>query len=320
MISSTKDRTDQLVTHCVYQIATGKWPEGSKLPSTRALGEAFGVDRRTVLAAQERLEISGLVERRERSGTFVRRGAPLDRLTRHDKSLNRLYDTIIDGLLPDETLSPIGVFRYLAEIARLRSLEQPTCAFVECTRTQATGHAQEVLKRTGVGCVPLVLDELDGRRSRVPAAIRTLLVSKYHEAELGGILEAPDLDILAVPIEIDPSLASSLPGGVRSSIVFEFDEVEGLNILEDVRSTGWKGRLSPRTVEEIDDALMELFGSTKEESSNWNGAALLSPRAWGRAAPAWREHPRVLHVRFEIAESAWDAITDHLGLPLGPFA
>ncbi|MCZ6597685.1 MAG: hypothetical protein O7B99_08615, partial [Planctomycetota bacterium] len=45
-----------LVTHGLYQIATGKWRPDGRLPSVRRAAELWSVDPRVVLRAFQRLE------------------------------------------------------------------------------------------------------------------------------------------------------------------------------------------------------------------------------------------------------------------------
>lgn len=52
-------------------IAEGVLPPGSRLPSSRALAALVGVSRNTVLAVYESLVADGVLESRERAGTFV---------------------------------------------------------------------------------------------------------------------------------------------------------------------------------------------------------------------------------------------------------
>ena len=79
---STDRKVDRLHTHCLYRIATGKWPEGERLPSVREAERRWGVDRRTVLVAYHRLAEAGLVRRVDRSGFYVASGPELGRLSR----------------------------------------------------------------------------------------------------------------------------------------------------------------------------------------------------------------------------------------------
>jgi DNA-binding transcriptional regulator YhcF (GntR family) len=66
-------KTDDLVERLLAGLTHGTWPVGARLPSVRILARDHRVSIATVLAAYGRMENRGLIERRARSGLFVRR-------------------------------------------------------------------------------------------------------------------------------------------------------------------------------------------------------------------------------------------------------
>ncbi len=54
-----------------HMIVSNEWKKGEKIPSERALAEAFGVSRMTARQAVSSLVEEGLLERRRGAGTFV---------------------------------------------------------------------------------------------------------------------------------------------------------------------------------------------------------------------------------------------------------
>ncbi len=73
--SSGDALTVQIVQQLRHAIAHARLPEGTRLPSSRALSEQLTVARNTVVRAYEMLMVEGLVESRPASGIFV--SAPL---------------------------------------------------------------------------------------------------------------------------------------------------------------------------------------------------------------------------------------------------
>ena len=69
--SAGRPVTGQIVDFMCGRIASGAWPIGARLPSQRALSEAFGVNRSTVIAAIEELADYGVVEGRHGAGTRI---------------------------------------------------------------------------------------------------------------------------------------------------------------------------------------------------------------------------------------------------------
>lgn len=61
----------QIVSYIKEKIAAGDWPVKSKLPTQRALAQAFQVNRSTVVTALEELKAEGLIESIMGSGTVV---------------------------------------------------------------------------------------------------------------------------------------------------------------------------------------------------------------------------------------------------------
>lgn len=53
------------------QIASGRWPVGARIPTEPELGELTGAGRNTVREAVQSLVHTGLLERRQGSGTYV---------------------------------------------------------------------------------------------------------------------------------------------------------------------------------------------------------------------------------------------------------
>ena len=300
---------DGLVTHVFYQIATGKWRPGARVLSVRKAADLWGVDPRVVLKAFGRLEQLGLLEARPRSGTFVAEGPEPARVARHRHELERLFDRFRAEVREETGLSPLGAFHYFAHLANIRAREFPPCAFVECTPTQARGHADEVFARLGVPCLPVTLAELTPGLKRLPDHVHTVLISAFHASHARPLAKGSDRTFTAVPIEVSGELLSALPDGVGEAVLFESDETEARNILADVRAIGVPLALSYEVVEDVDAALASFDGDGR--------LALLSPRLWGAVDPSWRDHPSVFQVAFQVSEDAWPAIADTIGLPLG---
>lgn len=300
------------MTHAIYKIATGKWPPGMRLPSVREAERAWDVDRRTVLDAYRRLQALGLVACAPRSGFFVEPGAELGRLSRHRYELEHLFERLRAEIESKSELSTLGAFRYFAELAALAAAEKPECAFVECTSTQAQGHAHEVHERLDVPCLAITTSEIDGRRSRVPMHVKTVLVSAFHSSELRALSRAADLQLLSVPIEVSPALLARIPHATTAAEVFESDEEEAHVIRDDVRALGLALPMKIQVTHDLEDALGRW-----EKRATSKSVALISPRLWGKLAASWRDHPRVRPIEFSIRADAWPKIADAIGLPLG---
>jgi LacI family transcriptional regulator len=73
---STKSKHSEISRHLETEIASGKYGNGSRLPSEVQLVKQFKVSRPTVARAFRDLEAKELIERRAGSGTYVRNTSP----------------------------------------------------------------------------------------------------------------------------------------------------------------------------------------------------------------------------------------------------
>ena len=70
------DKTGSLHKTLAYEILSGFYPAGLKLPSERDLSEKYRISRNTVRLTLEELEAAGAIRRRPRSGAVVTADAP----------------------------------------------------------------------------------------------------------------------------------------------------------------------------------------------------------------------------------------------------
>jgi 2-aminoadipate transaminase len=94
----------QLAGALEERITAGVISDGVRLPTTRDLAAALGINRGTVQAAYRRLQEAGLARGRVGSGTIVRRGAPVVRRFDPDALFSpRLSRLAADGSAPTQT-------------------------------------------------------------------------------------------------------------------------------------------------------------------------------------------------------------------------
>ncbi len=71
--TSTPSLHERILTEIEQRILRGRWPPGHRIPSEQQLSEHYGCSRMTVNKVLTQLARAGLVERRRKAGTFVRR-------------------------------------------------------------------------------------------------------------------------------------------------------------------------------------------------------------------------------------------------------
>lgn len=307
-------KPETIVRHCVYMIATGKWSAGERLPSIRQCEQDWGVNRLTVHKAYKRLAEMGLAESRPRSGYYVAGGGTVERASEHRHELQRLHDRVARLVRDTTGLSVLGVLRYLTEVEEIRRREEPECAFVECTATQAEGHAAEIAGRLRLPVAALTTAQIAGRRTRVPRRIRTLLTSPFHLEELRPLADPPELTVLGVPIEVSPEISRELPAGAGELVLLESEENMAEHIAEDLkRLLGGAGIRIVLVAGSGSDLERRLGG----EPGGGGPVTLLSPRLWGSLDPERRSDPRIRQVTFRVRDDAWPRVAEAVGLPLG---
>ncbi|GAB5520232.1 MAG: GntR family transcriptional regulator [Rhodothermales bacterium] len=97
---------DQLIEQLRFQIASGKYPVGDVLPSTRAMGEQLQISFHTVRKAYQALEEEGLLNSKVGRGFRVTERAPLAKGDRIEQGAAVMHDALQHligiGLAEDE--------------------------------------------------------------------------------------------------------------------------------------------------------------------------------------------------------------------------
>ncbi len=304
-------KVDGVVTHCIYLIATGKWRPGSRLPSIRRGEALWNVNRLTIQKAYRRLEGMGLICSRPKSGYYVGRDDSVDHLSRHRYALENVFHEITRKVQTDLELSALGVFRYLARMAEIEFSGHPEFLFAECTLLQARGHAREIQERLSIPVMAMATGDIDGKRARIPAHVRTVFTTYFHYSELLAMGETDTIRIVPVHIEVSPELTDCLSSCSGLIYFLEIEDVQASQISRDSQSILNSFNLETRVVSDVPAAMKQIF------SDDPDAVILLSPRLWGSVSEHWRNHPSVKLVEFKICASAWQTIADRAGLPLG---
>jgi DNA-binding transcriptional regulator YhcF (GntR family) len=99
----------QISWQIAYQIETGQYPEGARLPTIRELAASFRIDPNTVRSVYGRLVDAGYVTTRQGSGTYV---APRPYGREHGETLRSLVSDLLvrgaeRGFGPDQLASAV---------------------------------------------------------------------------------------------------------------------------------------------------------------------------------------------------------------------
>ena len=108
----------QIVNQVKYMVAAGRLQPGDELPPIRTLAEQLLVNPNTVAHAYRELEISGVVEKRRTSGTYISTaGSPLAREERL-----RILTERIDALLAESRQMDVRLEEVIELIRRRDAL------------------------------------------------------------------------------------------------------------------------------------------------------------------------------------------------------
>ena len=184
----------RIVQAILVDIASGKYPVGSRLPAERDLTDRFQVSRPTIREAMIALEMKGLVEARKGSGVFVLAASTID----EDKELDIGAFEITEArrLLEGEVAAVAATEIDEAQLQELRTL----LAQMEQEDTAAAEAADRrfhiaIAEATGNAVIISAVTDFWDMRFRSPLAREVLLKAgslgtESRMAEHGRILSA----------------------------------------------------------------------------------------------------------------------------------
>ena len=304
---------DTIVKQCVYEIATGKWLPGSKLPSIREAEGLWGVNRLAILEAYRELVNMGLAVAKDRSGFFVAQGSALEEFTNNRNSLEELFYQLNEVIEQQSSFSSLGVFRYLTQLAEIKAQENPEIAFVECSMPQAEGHGQEISQKFKVPVLPICLHPTNALHTEIAPFVKVLLTTGFHFEEVNQLAQHHQLPVYNVPIEVDTTLRQDLDKHIKKIILMELDQPMSKSIMEDLKNLIPHIPIEQSIISNVNQSLETLL----LPDSAKDFIVLLSPRVWGSTQKKWQNHPQVQLIRFTIQVSAWETVMKALRLPLG---
>ena len=207
MIEIDRDSTtpirEQLVEQLRYQLATGHFRPGDRLPSTRELGESLGVSFHTVRKAYQLLEKDGFVEARSGATYTVieRQREPIaDRMERgaaiaHD-SVQRLVGLGLEEeeirSLIEEQLSFTGEDASRVHLVFAAGWQE----LCEAGARQLSGALQHPAE-------PVLLQDLE---AHLDPDVIVVPHAAYHRARAA----APSADVIAVSIKTPPNVLAEI--------------------------------------------------------------------------------------------------------------
>lgn len=270
-------------------IAVGELVPGARLPSVRAAADEWGVNLHTVRKAYGELERDGLVRMSGARGTEVAgRGAA------EPAGLDAFVAAFARAAHERFGLTQIQLGQFLLRggAANVR----PTVHVMECSRTQAEGHCEELMQSWRVDARPLVLSET----TVLPTGV--LIGTYFHYNDIRQRWPSRLDEVRFVAIGPDATLPSRLAAGEGARrtrlLVCELDEAKAVNIAADLKALfaeeGWE--IVPHVLPSV--ATLPRRRADEE--------ILVAPRVWGALTAKQRE--RVVHLRYRVRARELEAL------------
>ncbi len=308
-------KVEVIVKHCFYMIATGKWPPGMKLPNVRSAEKEWSFNRITILKSYKILVEKGLVEHRPNSGYYVLSSKKLENITHRRLVIENIYRDLYKKIENETDMLPFGVIRAIAEVAEMDNTKQPECAFIECTKSQAEGHANEISERFNIPILALTFQEIKGKKWIVPPHVKILISTFFHRKELHEISDSCKLRAIEIPIEISPSLIEEIK--IQNSELI-FLESKKERIYPTAHDAFWMFSAENARVEhtkDMDCSLKKIFG--KKAKIDTQPRVLIAQHDWDKISLEWKKHPKIYQITCVMSDSAWPIITNAINLPFG---
>lgn len=222
-----------VVAHVMDRLASGLYPPGSRLPTSRELAHELGAHRNTVAKAYKSLVDLGLISTKQGRGTFAAARVEPDNGRLHARQVgDRLADAILRARRGN--MAEADLRRTVDEqIAAIYHAPPPRGAFVECNAEDLRVATTEIARQTGVHLAPVPLDTLAEHPAAAVAGFDVVFTSLFHLLEVRerlagvapprpvvGIYTQPDERALAEIAQLKPNtrvgiVVSNVEGGRR---------------------------------------------------------------------------------------------------------
>ena len=231
----------QIYWQLAYQIDSGRWQSGSRLPPVRELGAALRVNPNTIRAVYRRLADAGYVTSRHGAGTHVAARPPQRRGA--EALAGIVAEMLRSAVQAGFTVDEVAAAAFAAATERKRPGPLVRVLFAECTKADATHLAERVGEEFSgmVETEGAVLEDLPERLERFHYDLVATPTFHADEAQAYVAGRVPVIAMLVGPgyTELVHELAS-LPPGARVGLVCG-STVSADNISDTLRLAGTTG-------------------------------------------------------------------------------
>ena len=183
-----QNAVQDVVAYVLDRLASGLYPPGGRLPTSREMAEELGVHRNTVAKAYKSLADLGLIFSTPGRGTFAAARIELDNRRLHAQQISeRLAEDILrarrSNISEDELRQTID-----EHIAAIYDAAPPRGAFVECNVEDLRVAVAEIQQQSDARLTPVLLDALMADSAGVVANFDVIFTSLFHLLEVRELL------------------------------------------------------------------------------------------------------------------------------------
>ncbi len=183
-----QNAVQDVVSYVLDRLASGLYPPGGRLPTSREMAEELGVHRNTVAKAYKSLADLGLIFSTPGRGTFAAARLELDNRRLHAQQISeRLAEDILRARRSN--ISEDGLRQTIDEhIATIYHAPPPRGAFVECNVEDLRVAVAEIEQQSDARLAPVLLDALAADSAGIVANFDVIFTSLFHLLEVRELL------------------------------------------------------------------------------------------------------------------------------------
>jgi len=193
-----------IVSYVLDRLASGLYPPGSRLPTSRELADELGVHRNTAAKAYKSLSELGLITTAPGRGTFAATRVAAENRRLHAQQISdRLADAILRARRGN--VAEPDLRRMLDEHIATIYHAPRRGAFVECNTEDLRVAVGEIEQQSDVRLAPILLDALAADAPGVAASYDVIFTSLFHLLEVRELLavSAPHRRVVGIHTQPD---------------------------------------------------------------------------------------------------------------------
>ncbi len=185
-----QNAVQDIVSYVLDRLASGLYPPGGRLPTSREMAEELGVHRNTVAKAYKALVDLGVISSTPGRGTFAAARLDLDNRRLHAQQVgDRLAEDILRARRSN--ISEDDLRRTIDErIATIYHAPPPRGAFIECNVEDLRVAIAEIEQQSDVRLAPVLLDALAADAVGIASNFDVVFTSLFHLLEVRELLAA----------------------------------------------------------------------------------------------------------------------------------